>query len=94
MLKPNAGRAIRAAVLRRAAAGRERRHDRRDGGFQTEMAIEIKTARVACRRGHLRQDKPARLALGGLYDKLLFLLAGVAGLEPATPGFGDRCSSH
>jgi hypothetical protein len=21
-------------------------------------------------------------------------LAGVAGLEPATPGFGDRCSSH
>ena len=26
--------------------------------------------------------------------KLLKLLAGVAGLEPATPGFGDRCSSH
>jgi hypothetical protein len=21
-------------------------------------------------------------------------VAGVAGLEPATPGFGDRCSSH
>jgi hypothetical protein len=26
--------------------------------------------------------------------KSLMLLAGVAGLEPATPGFGDRCSSH
>jgi hypothetical protein len=24
----------------------------------------------------------------------LILLAGVAGLEPATPGFGDRCSTN
>jgi len=23
----------------------------------------------------------------------LFLLAGVEGLEPPTPGFGDRCSA-
>jgi hypothetical protein len=28
------------------------------------------------------------------YDKYLILLAGVEGLEPPTPGFGDRCSSH
>jgi hypothetical protein len=26
--------------------------------------------------------------------KSLILLAGVAGLEPATPGFGDRCSTN
>jgi hypothetical protein len=26
--------------------------------------------------------------------KPLKLLAGVEGLEPPTPGFGDRCSSH
>jgi hypothetical protein len=26
--------------------------------------------------------------------KLLIYLAGVAGLEPATPGFGDRCSTN
>ena len=27
-------------------------------------------------------------------SKLLICLAGVEGLEPPTPGFGDRCSSH
>jgi hypothetical protein len=27
-------------------------------------------------------------------SKSLILLAGVAGLEPATPGFGDRCSTN
>lgn len=26
--------------------------------------------------------------------KKMYLLAGVEGLEPPTPGFGDRCSSQ
>jgi hypothetical protein len=30
----------------------------------------------------------------GLSAKSLIQLAGVAGLEPATPGFGDRCSTN
>ena len=28
------------------------------------------------------------------YTKNKFNLAGVEGLEPPTPGFGDQCSSH
>jgi hypothetical protein len=28
------------------------------------------------------------------YLLLTVSLAGVEGLEPPTPGFGDRCSSH
>ena len=36
------------------------------------------------------QNKTARIFL----CKPLFYLAGVAGLEPATIGFGDRCSTN
>ncbi len=37
-----------------------------------------------------KQKKTARIFL----CKPLFYLAGVAGLEPATIGFGDRCSTN
>jgi hypothetical protein len=36
----------------------------------------------------------ARNRQSAILAKSLILLAGVAGLEPATPGFGDRCSTN
>ena len=40
--------------------------------------------------------KPRKLpkCSGGPVDKYLIQLAGVEGLEPPTPGFGDRCSDQ
>jgi hypothetical protein len=37
---------------------------------------------------------PSAKSSVGYFAKSLILLAGVAGLEPATPGFGDRCSTN
>ncbi len=37
---------------------------------------------------------PADSIVWEFLAKYLFLLAGVEGLEPPTPGFGDRCSSQ
>ena len=37
---------------------------------------------------------PAGAAAAPAEGRLLKKVAGVAGLEPATPGFGDRCSSQ
>jgi hypothetical protein len=46
--------------------------------------------------GPIWGQRPFLLSIRSLLlaAKYLIYLAGVAGLEPATPGFGDRCSTN
>ena len=71
-------------------------------------SIRFKNAGEVIRRIAAYDEKPRwRMEKNGSYSgrkarqetstiraKQLILLAGVAGLEPATPGFGDRCSTN
>ena len=64
---------------RRQGGGNHRGHVQEDNRLDEEVSKHVSNPR---NRSHF---VPA---------KLLIYLAGVAGLEPATPGFGDRCSTN
>jgi hypothetical protein len=72
-----------AAEIRHRAAG--------DGSFLLPPGGSVKGAGIRGQASGIRNC----LILDACY--LIFCtleLAGVEGLEPPTPGFGDRCSSH
>src|SRR5581483_7013108 len=48
----------------------------------------------SCRSSWRPQPASSYLAISHSAASLAAVLAGVEGLEPPTPGFGDRCSSH
>src|SRR5262249_7123110 len=84
------------------AAGRIR-HDEADGFRYLRESLSVSNGWQQCQPGGCRSQADQSAAREAEWDLALALalalalelaLAGVEGLEPPTPGFGDRCSSH
>jgi hypothetical protein len=61
--------------------------------FLTAFSREMDGLRTSAEQSFVAPAAPA-LSHRNYINHLTADLAGVEGLEPPTPGFGDRCSSH